>query len=244
VPITFLEIDLASFESIQACAKRFLSLTSRLDILICNAGIMALPPGLTKDGYELQFGTNFLGHALLTKLLLPTLLTTAKEPNSDVRVVFLSSIAFSVHPTGGIVFKDLKTKQDNFLLSGSFQRYGQSKLAAILYAAELSRRYKDSGIIFLSIHPGTFNTGLIRTLGVAKRAMIWISNAGNVRNEKKHGEGAWNSCWAATAKRGTLENGGYYVPVGVKGKKFRENANEKLAGELYEWTGKELETWN
>jgi NAD(P)-dependent dehydrogenase (short-subunit alcohol dehydrogenase family) len=244
VPITFLEIDLASFESIQTGAKKFLSLSSRLDILICNAGIMALPPGLTKDGYELQFGTNFLGHALLTKLLFLTLLSTAKEPNTDVRIVFLSSLAFSGHPMGGIVFKDLKTKQDNFLLGGPWQRYGQSKLAAILYAAELSRRYKDSGIMFLSIHPGTFNTGLIQTLGLANRAMIWITNVGNVRDEKKDGEGAWNSCWAATAKRDGIENGAFYVPVGVKGKKLRENSNDKLAGELYEWTDKELESWN
>lgn len=206
---------------------------------------MALPPAVTTDGYEIQFGTNHIGHALLVKLLLPTLLSTAAEPNSDVRVVFVSSLAFSGHPMGGIIFKDLKSKQDNFLPgTGPWQRYGQSKLANILYAAELARNYGDKGITAVSIHPGTFNTGLITSLGFANRAMIWITNAGNVKDETKEGEGSWNSCWAATSKKDGIVNGGFYVPVGVKGKKLRENDNEKLARELWEWTEKELEGWN
>ena len=245
VPITFIEMDLASLSSVQAGAKKVLSLTKRLDILVLNAGIMALPPGLTKDGYELQFGTNHLGHALLTKLLLPLLLETAQRPDADVRIVSLSSLAFSGHPLGGIVFKDLKTKQDNILLGGPWQRYGQSKLANILFAAELARRYGDKGILSVSIHPGTYNTGLISGLGWANRALIWVSNAGNVRDEKREGEGTWNTCWVATGERKGIENGAFYVlPVGTKGKKLRENSNEKLAGELWEWTEKELEGWN
>jgi NAD(P)-dependent dehydrogenase (short-subunit alcohol dehydrogenase family) len=156
---------------------------------------MALSPSLTTDGYEIQFGTNHVGHALLVKLLLLTLLSTAALPNADVRVIFVASLAFSGHPRGSIVFKDLKTKQDTFLLrTGAWQRYGQSKLANILYAAEMARRYGDKGITAVSIHPGTFNTGLITSLGLANRAMIWITNAGNVKDEAKEGEGSWNLC--------------------------------------------------
>lgn len=178
------------------------------------------------------------------KLLLPTLLSTAAEPNADVRAVFVASLAFSGHPLGGIIFKDLKTKQDNFLPgTGPWQRYGQSKLANILYAAEMARRYGDKGITAVSIHPGTFNTGLISSLGLANRAMIWITNVGNVKDEAKDGEGSWNSCWAATSAKDKITNGAFYVPVGVKGKKLRDNQNEKLAGELWEWTEKELEPW-
>ena len=242
-------MDLASLATVKAGVQTFLSTFSpggkpRLDILICNAGVMALPPGVTTDGYEIQFGTNHVGHALLVKLLLPTLLSTAALPNADVRVILVASLAFSGHPRGGIVFKDLKTKQDTFLLgTGAWQRYGQSKLANILYAAEMARRYGDKGITAVSIHPGTFNTGLITSLGLANRAMIWITNVGNIKDEAKEGEGSWNSCWAATSKREGIVNGGFYVPVGVKGKKLRENANEKLAGELWEWTEKELESW-
>jgi NAD(P)-dependent dehydrogenase (short-subunit alcohol dehydrogenase family) len=204
---------------------------------------MGLPPALTADGYELQFGTNHVGHALLTKILLPTMLSTAKLPDTDVRVVFLSSKGFQGHPVGGIIFKDLKTTQD-YRFMGRWARYGQSKLANILYASELARKYPESGITFLSIHPGVFNTGLIKHLPWAQRAFIWVGNAGQVKDEKVEGEGAWNTCWAATGKKEGVVNGGFYFPVGVKGEKWRENENEELAGELYEWTEKELEKWS
>lgn len=146
---------------------------------------------------------------------------------------------------GGIIFKDLKSKQSNFLPgTGPWQRYSQSKLANILYAAELARRYGEKGITAVSIHPGTFNTGLITSLGFANRAMIWITNAGNIKDETKEGEGSWNSCWAATSAKDKIVNGGFYMPVGVRGKKLRENSNEELAGELWEWTEAELDGWN
>jgi hypothetical protein len=64
-----------------------------------------------------------------------------------------------------------------------------------------------------------------------------------VKDETKEGEGAWNSCWAATGERSSVENGAFYLPIGVKGKKVRENTNEKLAGQLWNWTQKELEEW-
>lgn len=79
--IHYLELDLTSFASIKSAAQTFTSSNNRLDILMNNAGIMAQPAGLTKDGYEIQFGTNHMGHFLLTKLLLPTLQSTASTPN-------------------------------------------------------------------------------------------------------------------------------------------------------------------
>jgi NAD(P)-dependent dehydrogenase (short-subunit alcohol dehydrogenase family) len=239
---SFISLDLASLASVQAGAKAVLSLTTRLDILICNAGIMAVPPALTIDGYELQFGTNHLGHALLTKLLLPTMISTAKLPGTDIRVVFLSSEAFQGHPVGGIIFSDLKTTQD-YKIMGRWARYGQSKLANILYASELARKYSDSGVTFLSIHPGVFNTGLIKDLPWPQRAFIWVGNAGRVKDEKVQGQGAWNTCWAATGPKSDVVNGSFYYPVGVKGKKWRDNENEVLAGNLWDWTEKELEKW-
>jgi NAD(P)-dependent dehydrogenase (short-subunit alcohol dehydrogenase family) len=102
---------------------------------------MALPPGLTADGYEIQSGTNILSHALLIKLLLPLMLTTAKQPSADVRIVLLTSEGYAFHPSGGIVFRDLKTSQSGIGLLGPWQRYGQSKLAS--YAA-LRARTRDA----------------------------------------------------------------------------------------------------
>jgi NAD(P)-dependent dehydrogenase (short-subunit alcohol dehydrogenase family) len=83
--ITFLEMDLASFSSLQKAAKMFQAQADRLDILMNNAGVMAQPAGLTEDGYEIQFGSNYMGPALFTRLLLPTLQRTTEQPNSDVR---------------------------------------------------------------------------------------------------------------------------------------------------------------
>jgi NAD(P)-dependent dehydrogenase (short-subunit alcohol dehydrogenase family) len=91
--IEFLELDLASFASIKRAADNVLASNTRLDILINNAGVMNLPPGLTEDGFELQFGTNHVGPALFTKLLMPLLSKTVSEPDLDARIVNLSSVA-------------------------------------------------------------------------------------------------------------------------------------------------------
>jgi NAD(P)-dependent dehydrogenase (short-subunit alcohol dehydrogenase family) len=238
---TFIPVDLASLTSIQDSSKQILTLLTKLDILICNAGIMAVPPDLTKDGYEIQFGTNFLGHALLIKLLLPLMLTTAKQPGADVRIVFLTSEGYAFHPSGGIIFQDLKTNQSKIGLLGPWQRYGQSKLAMMLYARELAKRYGDQGILAISVHPGTFNTGLVSNLGWGQRTFITVTNGGKFGDEK---EMACNSCWGATSMRAGIENGGFYTPVGVRGKKVRENENMELAGKLWEYTEKELAAYN
>ncbi|CAK7209615.1 hypothetical protein SBRCBS47491_000503 [Sporothrix bragantina] len=89
VPSTFLELDMMSLSTVKAAVARFSH--DRLDILMCNAGIMAKPPSLTKDGYELQFGVNHLAHGMVIQKLLPVLQKTAAEPNSDVRIVCLTS---------------------------------------------------------------------------------------------------------------------------------------------------------
>lgn len=157
--ITFLQLDLTSFASIAEAAKVVNSSVSRLDILMNNAGIMMTPPGTTKDGYEIQFGTNHMGHALLTNLLLPKLLSTAEEVNADVRIITLSSAGHLWAPKGGLQLETVQSEQRNL---STRQRYGQSKLANILYSIELSRRYP--AIRCVSVHPGSVKTGLSRGL--------------------------------------------------------------------------------
>lgn len=125
-PIRLLELDLSSFESVKKAAATFSAESDRLDILMLNAGIMAAPPGMTKDGYEIQFGTNHMGHALLTKLLLPTLEKTAKSDGSaDVRIVSLSSHGHMSAPKEGFIFDTLKT---NGATLGAYGRYGQEQV--------------------------------------------------------------------------------------------------------------------
>lgn len=215
--------------------QKFTSL--RLDILICNASIMAVPAGLTEDGYEIQFGTNHLGHALLIKLLLSALLQSAAQPGADVRIIILTSLGFRNHPKGGIVFKALRTPQESIF--GSWIRYGQSKLANILYAAELARRYPN--ILSVSIHPGVVQTGLVGNLGFANKLLVYATNFGRML---KPAEGAYNQLWAATTSdRSKIVNGAFYEPVGVlsNNKVDATSRSEKLAAELWDWTEQALE---
>ncbi|KAK9366110.1 hypothetical protein V1509DRAFT_630914 [Lipomyces kononenkoae] len=239
VSVTFIECDLASLASVENAAKQFTSQSQRLDILMCNAGVMALPPALTEDGYEVQFGTNHLGHALLVKLLLPTLLRTAGIAGSDVRVVFLSSNGYRAHPRGGVVFKDLHSTQD-YGFGSEWFRYAQSKLANILYAAELARRYPN--LTTVSVHPGAIATGLIHNLPRLKKVFVYVVNLGRVKSTLA--EGTWNQLWAATEEKNKIANGAYYEPVGIMGKLDSKGKSEKLAGELWEWTQKELEAYH
>lgn len=220
-PITFIHCDLSSFSSIQSCAREFVAKEERLDILILNAGIMAPPPALTSDGYEIQWGTNFMGHALLTKLLLPVLLRTAsravntlevtsterttadatavpeKSRKGDVRIITLSSIAHV--GAWGLKLDQKKSPTGGNLIN--LWRYCESKLANAVYARELAKRYGQQGILSVSVHPGLVEsdiwTDLLRSLGVLGRLIGGVRKQVFVDLE----EGARGVLWAATAKR-------------------------------------------
>ena len=121
---------------------------SPLTLYIDNAGVMALPASTTKEGYEIQFGTNHVGHFLFTKLLIPTLQRTA-EGKGDVRIVNLSSEGHRLPPKGGLALKDAHSDMASY---NTWVRYGQSKLANILFTRELTRRYPT--FKSFAIHPG------------------------------------------------------------------------------------------
>ncbi|EON60863.1 hypothetical protein W97_00073 [Coniosporium apollinis CBS 100218] len=240
--ISFLELDLASLASVRSAARRVISEVKRLDILVCNAGIMAAPPGLTVDGYELQFQTNHLGHALLIKLLLPTLLHTAEAPDSDVRVICQSSLGFQIAPMGGIRFDSLKTTQEDLSVLpdsfGTYYRYGQSKLANILTAAELAKRYPQ--ITAVSVHPGIVDTQLLPNYLRNKWIRLVMTRSTSLKTPM---EGAYNQLWTATAPKDHLVNGEFYEAVGVLGVDSCYSKSEKLAAQLWDWTMKELEAY-
>ncbi|KLO97329.1 alcohol dehydrogenase Bli-4 [Fusarium fujikuroi] len=236
VQARFLELDLASFASIKTAAKTFLSSASRLDILMLNAGIMACPPGQTTEGYEVQFGTNHMGHALLTKMLLPLLTRTASSsPRSDVRVVSVSSVAHKFGPSGGIQFDTLKSNASGISTN---DRYGQSKLANILFIRELAAHHPE--ITSASIHPGTVKTDLQKSndgtwmINMFQKVVVPLIG---VSVE----EGAKCQLWAATAKG--VQSGECYVPVGVSGGGSQLSKDKALAKKLWDWTEKELESY-
>ena len=148
------ELDLTSLESVRAAAAQLRSGHDRIDLLINNAGVMHTPKSTTKDGFELQFGTNHLGHFAFTGLLLDRLL-----PVAGSRVVTVSSIGHRIR--AAIHFDDLQWDR-RYSRVGA---YGQSKLANLLFTYELQRRLAPHGTtIAVAAHPGGSNTELMRNL--------------------------------------------------------------------------------
>eukprot|EP00871_Galdieria_phlegrea_P002473 jgi/Galph1/3226/GphlegSOOS_G1941.1 len=151
--VDFIPLDLADLSSVRSFAAEFRKRFNRLDILICNAGVMALPQrATTKDGFEMQFGVNHLGHFLLTNLLMDMLIA-----NSPSRVVVVSSYG---HVFGKIDFDNIQWERNY----AGFAAYGASKLANILFVKELDKRLrrKNAKVSVFAVHPGAVRTELPR----------------------------------------------------------------------------------
>ncbi|KAG2178831.1 hypothetical protein INT43_001677 [Umbelopsis isabellina] len=147
-----LVLDLASLESVRQAAKEVNAYSEPIDVLINNAAVMASPYMETKDGFEMQFGTNHLGHFLFTNLIFPRIMA-AKEP----RIVNISSMGHKFAP---IIFED-----PMFSKGATYKKwlaYGQAKTANILFSRELAKRYGDKGLTAVSLHPGGIITPLVR----------------------------------------------------------------------------------
>ncbi|KAI4724762.1 NAD(P)-binding protein [Aureobasidium sp. EXF-10728] len=231
--IHYLEVDMASFASVNRAAARIIAENERLDILMNNAGLADAPSSLSTDGYEIQFGSNYMGPALFTQLLLPLLQKTAEQPNSDVRIINLSSELFKQAPKQGILFADLKSPMQK---TGSITKYGQSKLANYLFTKVWAEKYPD--IKSVALHPGVVNTGVWdnmfsrpyvgRVMGMVMRPFLT-----NVH------DGAKRQLWASTAKKSEVRSGAFYMPNGGEYTQAILK-NDKLAKELWAWTEKEF----
>jgi len=229
-------MDLASLGSVASVARTFISNSSRLDILMLNAGIALSVPDTTIEGYEIQFGTNHVGHALLTQMLLPTMLHTASTHATTPRIVVVASDGHKFLTTPLDLPNEVMGPREQ---DWTFSRYGRSKLANILFAAELSRSYPS--VLSCSIHPGGVSTPVTRgfeasypkSAKVLLKLMSWFLNTVQV--------GARNQLWAATAEG--VRSGAYYTPVGVEGgdSKLARDCEGTAAKELWVWTEKELE---
>ncbi|KAI0452941.1 putative short-chain dehydrogenase [Xylaria acuta] len=233
VGLTFVEMDFLSLASVKKGCDQFIH--DRLDILMCNAGIMFKGPALSKDGYEATFATNHLAHALIIRKLLPTLLETADIPGSDVRLINLASEGWVGHPKEGVNFSTIQTTQNSMF--GKLTRYGQSKLANIVYAAEFARRY--SQITAVSVHPGVVKTDLVNTLSLSEKALIYGPNFLKGVTPMEEEQGCLSQLWAAAgARRDELVNGAYYRPVGVmsNSRLDRIARSEEFASKLWTWT--------
>ncbi len=218
--LELLALNLADLSSVRAFVDDYLARHDRLDLLINNAGVMALPYRQTADGFEMQFGTNHLGHFALTGLLLPTLLAT-----SGSRIVTVSSTA---HRMGTMRFDDLNWEQDY----SKWQAYGMSKLANLLFTYELQRKLDAVGseTIAVACHPGYAATNL-QTAGPEMAGQTFTKQISALMNSvvaQDQAAGALPTLYAATMP--DVAGGDYYGPDGfmeMRGAPKKVESNEK-----------------
>ncbi|KAI5478932.1 short-chain dehydrogenase/reductase SDR family protein [Pseudohyphozyma bogoriensis] len=228
--LEYLKLDLASLEATKGAAEEFLEREKRLDGVINNAGIMALPYELTKDGIEQQFQVNHLSHWLFTTTLAPLLESTAELNGHPTRVINLSSFAhnfISWYPFASMHFKDLKDVNRSFgpPPAGPWMRYSQAKLSAILFSREFNKKYTN--IKSIAVHPGFVASNLYEGKFVFNRlAKTFIPIE----------EGAWSTLYAATSPEVEEKElwGSYLVPHAKVKKTTAYGSDAKLAQDL--WT--------
>jgi NAD(P)-dependent dehydrogenase (short-subunit alcohol dehydrogenase family) len=233
-------LDLASLDSIRAAATAFLSTGQRLDFLINNAGIMALPTRqTTRDGFELQLGTNHFGHFALTGLMLPTLLEP--RPNTPpARIITVSSIA---HRGATMDFANLNWEHSYI----PWPAYRRTKLANLLFGFELERRLErayaatQQPAISVVVHPGVSNTNLFAAgPGSGGGLLAKIIPPFIALIAQSDAQGAWPTLYAATSQ--AIQPGHFYGPDGfrqMRGYPVEVHAeaqayDEKLAEKLWE----------
>ena len=206
--------DLGELESVRAFAESYLARHDAVDVLINNAGVMACPFGHTADGFETQFGTNHLGHFLLTDLLYPAL-RAGERP----RVVTLTSAG---HSRADVDLEDPNFEHTEY---SAWVAYGQAKTANALFARELARRAGPSGLLSFAVHPGGIITDLGRHLtdelihemvDFSRRRSAAASESGESRDLhfKTVEAGAATQVWAATTSDLAGHNGAYLADCG------------------------------
>jgi NAD(P)-dependent dehydrogenase (short-subunit alcohol dehydrogenase family) len=215
-------LDLASLASVKAFAEKVVALESSLDLLINNAGIMIPPPHQTEDGFEIQWGVNFVGHFALTGHLFNLL-----EATKGSRVVTLSSIA---HRGASIDFDNFRSEKPY----SAWREYGQSKLADIIFTLEFEKRLRANGnqIISLAAHPGFSETDLQKYMDPAMLASLELMTAK---------EGAQPTL--AASLREDAKGGQYWGPDGHNEQKGKpalakiDNValDETLNAKLWDW---------
>jgi NAD(P)-dependent dehydrogenase (short-subunit alcohol dehydrogenase family) len=196
------QLDLASLDSVRRCADGLLAAGKPFDVIIANAGVMAVPKGTTRDGFETQFGTNHLGHFVLVNRIASLL-----RPGS--RLVNLSS--------AGHRFADVDLEDPNFEHSpyAEFVAYGRSKTANVLFAVEFDRRHKARGVRATAVHPGAIQTELGRYMTTEVRDQLIASiNTSQPKGAapfswKSIPQGAATSVWAGCVADAAAIGGRY-----------------------------------
>ncbi|XP_016189505.1 short-chain dehydrogenase TIC 32, chloroplastic isoform X3 [Arachis ipaensis] len=224
--IDVMELDLCSMASVRKFASDYISSERPLNILINNAGVMATPFQLSQDNIEMQFATNHLGHFLLTNLLLQTMKKTVRECKREGRIVILSSEAHRLPYQEGIRFDKINDES-------VYYAYGQSKLANILHAKELTRRFKEEGVEITAnaLHPGSIITNILRYHG-------YINAVANMVGKyllKNVQQGAATQCYVALHPQVKGISGEYFMDSNKATPTHLANDSE-LAKKLWEFS--------
>lgn len=230
-----IQCDLADLPSVKRAVDQFLSKEKELYILFNSAGVMGSPMDqLTAQGYDLQFGTNVLGHFYLTQLLLPILISTAKAHPGEVRVVTTSSSANQGAPGKGIIYEYLKDGPLRTKKSNSDMEYYMSKWGNAVYAQELGRRYGGRGIFSCALDPGWIRTDLWRHQGNVGALMT-----GWFLADTEHG--ALTPLYAGTApEAGKCPNGQFFVPWARPGRARKDAESPEAGKKLWEWCEEQI----
>ena len=209
-------LELASLAKIRTFAEQIIAKYDSLNIVINNAGIMACPQGKTEDGFELQFGSNHIGHFYMTCLIMPAILRGA-----PARIVSLSSLG---HRTSPVVFDDIHFENRDY---EKWSSYGQSKTANALFAVALHKRLAAKGVEVYAVHPGVIETNLARHMSAEDIAAMRarVSNPETKQRIKSVEQGAATSVYAATAPALTGKGGVYLEDCNIA----KEVADDDMA---------------
>jgi NAD(P)-dependent dehydrogenase (short-subunit alcohol dehydrogenase family) len=235
--ITPIACELSNFASVKKCADNINALNLPIDVLLCNAGIMALPKLELANGFEQQFNTNHLGHFLLVH----NLLYQVKQAEQG-RIVMLSSLAHRMAPSTGINFDNLDGNE--YYKDWTF--YGQSKLANLLTAVALSKRLEGSKATANAVHPGIIRTNLSRSMGGVQGLVFnnpvsgWV--AGMMMGSKTVPQGAATQCYVATASELAGVSGRYFSDSNEE-RPSRHGQDQKLADRLWEFSCETLKDY-
>lgn len=216
-----LACDLSEPSSVRACVASTRELGLPLHVVLCNAGIMALPKRELRYGQELQFLTNHVGHFMLVTGLLEQL-------PKGARVVVLSSSAHFRAPPAGIQFDDLTLERGY----APWRAYGQSKLANLLFARALARRLEGTERTANAVHPGVIATKLTRHMGLATRLAIPLASAVAMKSVP---QGAATQCYVAVHPSVEGVNGEYFADCNVASSS-EHGRDEALAERLWQVT--------
>ncbi|CCM06317.1 uncharacterized protein FIBRA_08569 [Fibroporia radiculosa] len=241
----FLQLDLGCLASVRRAAEEYLRYTTHviaspcikaimhhskekeLHVLINNAGVMWCPVDLlTEDGYDLQFGTNVIGHFYFTKLLIPAL-TAGAESSADhrARVLTVSSTASYQYTLNWDSLKDDAVRRK----VGTMMLYAQSKFANVVVAREFAKRYADKGIFSASLNPGHIRSELNRYVSAIWRKLAYYLTLHPTPL------GALTSLWAATMPEPLDHNGEFFIPWARFGVPRTEAYDDEIGERLWNW---------